>query len=151
MIEKSPFSNLDHIGVIVRDTDMAVDYYQSLGIGPFELMNISAKDRKLRGKPIGLDSFKLKEKWGKMGSIGLQVIQPIEGEFIWKEFLETKGEGVHHLAFSVNDIEKEEAKMLEKGVEAVYSARFQGGGGAAYFDTAKVGGVLIELVQWSPE
>ncbi len=35
MTEQLPFSKVDQIGVIVRDIDKAVEYYQSLGIGPF--------------------------------------------------------------------------------------------------------------------
>ena len=45
----------------------------------------------------------------------------------------------------------EEAKLAEKGLTSLYSCKFEDGGGAAYFDTGKVGGVLFELIQWPPE
>ena len=153
MTEKSAFSKLDHIGVIVRDADKAVEYYQSLGIGPFVLIadKINIIEKRVRGKPIPLDGMINKEYNGKMGSLQLQVLQPVAGDYYWKEFLETKGEGIQHLGFSVDDIDKETAKMEEKGFEVLYRSRFKGGGGATYFDTGKVGGVLIELLQWPPK
>ena len=50
--EKSPFTRVAHIGVVVRDMDKAIAYYQSLGIGPFEpFKSIVAIERKMLGKP----------------------------------------------------------------------------------------------------
>ncbi len=149
MVEKLPFQKLDHVGIIVRDLDQAVKYYESLGIGPFEpSKGIVYKERRVMGKPVPLDSIKIVTKIGYIGPIYLQVTQPVSGESIWKEFLEKKGEGVQHLGFLTDDIEREETRLAQKGIKAVYSSRFQNGGGAAYFDTGKVGGVLFELVQW---
>jgi len=36
MTEKSPFSKIDHVGILVKDLDKAIEHYQSLGIGPFQ-------------------------------------------------------------------------------------------------------------------
>ena len=108
MTEKSAFSKLDHIGVIVRDADKAVEYYQSLGIGPFVLIadKINIIEKRVKGKPIPLDGMLNKEYNGKMGSLQLQILQPVTGDYYWKEFLETRGEGIQHLGFSVDDIDK---------------------------------------------
>lgn len=146
----SLYSNFDHIGIVVRDMDKAIKYYQSLGMGPFEPSPypVAAVERKVRGKRIELNSIKLIERLGRAGPVVLQVIQPVEGETTWKEFLETKGEGVQHIGFRVDDIEKEEARLVAKGIKPLYSSRFKNGGGATYFDTGEVGGVLIELIQW---
>ena len=150
-MEKSPFSKLDHIGVVVRDFDRAVKHYESLGIGPFlAVEGLSSIERRMYGKVIPIDSFKLKEKNARMGSVMLQLMQPVEGETIWKEFLDKRGEGIQHLGFLVDDIDKEEARMVAKGYTVLYRSRFKGGGGSNYFDTGKVGGVLIELIQWPP-
>lgn len=152
MNENLPFSKVDQVGVIVRDLDKAVDYYQSLGIGPFmPLRPLIYKERKVLGKSVDLNSIKLKIKIAKLGSVELELIQPVEGESLWKEFLETKGEGINHLGFFVKDIDREEAKLVAQGVTVLYRSRFQNGGGAAYFDTKKIGGVLVELIQWPPK
>ena len=151
MKEDSLFSKIDHVGLVVRDIDKAIEYYQSLGIGPFEPPpNVASRERKVRGKPIPVDSIKVKEKSARIGPLLFQLIQPVEGESIWKEFLETRGEGVQHLGFIVDDIEKEEARLVAKGVEPVQTSRFIAGGGYTYFDTGRVGGVLTELIQWPP-
>ena len=152
MKKELPFSKVDQIGVIVRDMEHAVKHYESLGIGPFTpLKNIATKERKVLGKKIDPNAFRLQVLVAKLGSVDLELIQPIEGESLWKEFLDKRGEGINHLGFFVDDIEKEETKLADKGFQVLYSTRFQSGGGAAYFDSGKVGGVLFELIQWPPE
>jgi len=151
-IEKSPLSKVDHVGVIVRDMDKAIEHYQSLGIGPFErLKKVGFAKSEVLGKPIELDAIKIKARIAKMGQIGFELIQPVAGESLWKEFLETKGEGINHLGYLVDDIDKETAELEEKGYKVLWSARFTNGGGAAYFDTRQVGGVIVELMQWPSE
>jgi len=155
MIEESlftKFTKVDQVGIVVRDMDKAIEYYQSLGIGPFEpFKNLDIVERKVRGKPVPLDSIKAKIMLAKMGPVELELIEPVEGESLWKEFLETKGEGIQHLCFFVDDIDREEVKLIEKGFTVLYRSRFKNGDGGAYFDTGKVGGVLIELSQRAPE
>ncbi len=147
-----PFPKLDHIGVIVRDMDKAIQHYQSLGIGPFEhVKNIVPLDRRIWDKPTKLEDIKLKIRMAKMVPVNIELIQPVAGESPWKEFLDSKGEGISHLGFYVDNIEEEMAKLKQKGFRALMSAQFKYGGGAAYFDTAGVGWGIIELVQWPAE
>ena len=152
MSEKSPFAEVTQVGVIVRDLDEAVKYYESLGIGPFEpLKGVVSAKRWVDGKPIDPASFKLRVSIARVGAIDFELIEPGEGKSLWREFLETSGEGINHLGFFVDDIEKEQAELEAKGIKAVYASRFDGGGGAAYFATDEVGGVLFELIQWPPK
>ena len=143
---------VDHIAVIVNDMDRAVEYYESLGIGPFKaLKNIVAITRELRGKSIPIDSIKVDARVAKMGPVDLELIQPLKGESLWKEFLEAKGEGVQHLGFYADDIDMEEAKLVEKGLKVLYKVRFDKGGGDSYMDTSKVGGVILALSHMPPQ
>lgn len=149
---KSLYANPHHMAIVVRDMDKTVDYYQSLGMGPFvPAPPIQITKRTDRGKPIAPGSGKIKEVIGNMGMVRLQLIQPVEGESLFQEFLDTRGEGVHHYAFLVDDIEKEEARFVDKGVEILSSVRVQGGGGHIIINTSETGGVLIELIQAPPE
>jgi len=151
-MEKSPFSKVDQIGVIVRNLEKAIEYYESLGIGPFEpLKGVVSVKRWIKGKEIDPAMVKLRVSVAKMGSVDFELIEPGGGETLWQEFLDTHGEGINHLGFIVDDIEKESARIKEKGVKPIYESRFQGGGGACYFDTAGVGGVLFELIEWPPK
>ena len=61
-----------------------------------------------------------------------------------------QGEGIDHIAFEVDDLEKETEELLKKGFKAISGGKFVAGGGFAYFDTDKVGGVQIELFQTPP-
>ena len=153
MTDNTLYSKIDHVGLIVRDLDKAVEHLQSMGIGPFKpLKKIIRYDTKLYGKPVDPDDIKLGVKMANIGSgVKLELIQPLTGG-PWREFLETKGGGMHHLAFTVDDVDKEVAKLVEKGIAVIYSAKFQGGGVAAYLDTSKLGGLVdvVELVRWSP-
>jgi len=147
--EKSPFSTFDHVGVVVRDMDRAIEYYQSLGAGPFEPVTTPVAEKTFHGKPT--EDYGVKIQMAQLGDIRIELIQPVEGESPSKEFLDSKGEGINHICFSVDDLEKEAAKLAKKGFKVVSSVKFVNGGGNVYFDTGKVGGVLTELLQQPPE
>ena len=146
--EKSPFTRVAHIGVVVRDMDKAIAYYQSLGIGPFQPLDVKSIERKVYGK-IAPDVQNL-SMVAQMGPIQFELIQPVSGESVQKEFLEKCGEGINHLGFIVDNLDKEVTKLIKKGFKVISSGKFKGGGGFAYFNTDKIGGVIMELVQWLP-
>ena len=139
-----------HVSVIVRDMNKAIEYYQSLGIGPFPPFigpsgTTPLTGKKVWGKPVDYN-IDLRHAEGGVGQIQFEVIQPLEGETPVKEFLEKKGEGMHHLGFFVDDLDKETAKMAEKGFMVSQSGETPDVKWA-YFDTDAVGGVVIELMQ----
>lgn len=138
----------DHVGIVVRDMDKAIAYYQALGIGPFETKH---PDRPLPGwAHVGLPSdVEVKIRVADLGTIRLELIQPIKGESIHKKYLDAKGEGIDHICFEVDDINQETENMIKEGFKAILSGRnTQGGGGFTYFDVDQVGGIKFELVQW---
>ena len=141
-------SRFHHIGVVVRNIDKAVEYYQALGIGPFEPSNLVHIDRRIYGTPV--TDVKFAAKGIALGSIGFELVQPVSGETPQKEFLESRGEGINHIAFIVDDIKEAISIMVEAGFKVVSSAKNEGGGGVAFFDTDKIGGVQIELEELPP-
>jgi len=145
-----PASNwkFDHVGIVVRDMDEAIVYYQALGIGPFEIKH---PGRPLPGSArLGLSSdVEIKIRVADLSAIRLELIQPVKGESIHRKFFDAKGEGVDHVCFQVDDIDEETENMIRKGFRVILSGRnTQGGGGFTYFDTDQVGGIKFELVQW---
>lgn len=142
--EKSPFSKLIHVGVVVRDIDKAIKYLSSLGVGASQPSSPPGPmtEALFRGKPV---DWKLKVSFAKIGQSWLELLQPIEGASSLKEFLDSKGEGVHHIAFAVDDLDKEVAKLAKRGVRVLMSGRWAGGG-FAYLETDAVGGIVIELL-----
>jgi len=145
--EKSPFSTVCQIGVIVRDMDEAVAYYQALGIGPFVSPKGAAPilDRQVYGVPA--PDVKNRISKAQMGAVELELVQPISGKSVQREFLEKRGEGVNHLGFLVDDLDREVARLLEQGFGVISSGKLADGLVYAYLDTDKIGGIVFELIQ----
>jgi len=136
-----------HVGVEVKDMDKAVEYYQSLGIatiGPEFISENKALDLIEKGKPAD-PRRKLKIRMAQVGPTTYELIQQLDGESVHKDFMESNGEGISHVAFTVDDLKGELAKLVEKGVSVILCKKDRSG--FAYFDTRKVGNVIIELMQ----
>jgi len=139
---------LRNIVVVVRDIDKTIEYYQSLGIATFEpeiLLNGSDCDYKVNGKtPDPMAKFRI--RFGQIGSLRLELVQPVEGESPPKDLLNRSGDGIYFIAFSVDDLDKETDKLAKRGMKVIFSGKTQNNAFAG-FDTVKVGNVCIELVQ----
>ena len=153
--ESLPISNWKFrgLGIAVEDIDKLVEYYQSLEIGTFgrEVMfdSSSIADFQVNGKPSDT-VVKARTRMLRLGPVVYQFIQPLEGEAIYKEALDSRGEGVNDFIFTVDDLDKETAKLTEKGVPVIRSGNPKTGGAFAYFDIhkdRKVGDILIKLIQ----
>jgi len=123
-----------HIGAIVRDMDEAVRYYASLGIFTFQ-------------PEFGGGTGRARLRMAEMGPNRIELIAPSEGPPLFREFLDAKGEGIHHMAFTVESLDNEIAKLTAKGIPVITSMRRPDGSGIAFFDLRKHGGVVIELMQ----
>ncbi len=141
---------LSHVGVVVRDLDKTVEYYQSLGIAEitpeFILDNNSFTELTMYGKPAD-PKTKIKARFAQIGPVRFELLQPAEGESLQKEFLESRGEGIMNIAFAVDDIERETAKLVEKGIKVILNAKFKNGVVLTFFETRKVGNVIVQLIQ----
>jgi methylmalonyl-CoA/ethylmalonyl-CoA epimerase len=140
---ESPFSKLIQVGVVVKDLDKVVERLVSLGIGPFTPMTIpDDAEQWFRDKPL---DAKFKISGAKLGEIVLELIQPVEGKSPHQEFLDSQGEGIQHIAFAVDDLDREVAKLTKKGVSVLLSANLRNVR-VAYLDLG-AGGLVIELIQ----
>ena len=141
-IGKSPF---DHIGVVVRNMDKAIEHFESLGIGPFEELKESPIKERIRVGKSRVDDIRLKVMVAPLGPVRLEVIQPLKGESVHQKFLDDKGEGLQHLCFHTDDLEGDHAKLTDMGYKMIHGARFEDGGGSYYYDTGRVGGITVEI------
>ncbi len=149
---QTPFTRFDQVGMVVRDIDKAMETYRSLGLGPFSAFgNTAIVEKRVNGTIVPPDSIRAKIMMAKWGAIELEVIQPTAGNSPWQEFLDKHGEGVQHFGFFVDDINREEERMVKQGYRLAYRSRFRNGDGAAYFDVGGMGGVMVELIQRAPE
>ncbi len=82
-----------------------------------------------------------------IGSVAYEFAQPLEKETTYGEFLTRRGEGAYSLDFTVDDLERETARLVYRGVKVVLSGKARNGDAFAYFDTRKVGNLMVKLVQ----
>ncbi|MBE0480662.1 MAG: VOC family protein [Dehalococcoidia bacterium] len=136
----------DHIGLVVKDIDKAVDFYgKAFGLKFDEIAQHQLPpDVITRGKPT---PYTMRVTFAPMGPFRLEMVQILEGESLHTEFLKKKGEGVHHLAYEVADLDKEVANAQSQGLEMICYLKMFDIMAFAYFDNLKTNGVLIELVQ----
>lgn len=140
------WSRTYQVGVVVRDIDRAVEFYERLGIGPFvEGPSAHALERKIYGQDA--PDVKLKGLITQMGPIEFELLQPVAGRGIQAEFLEKHGEGVVHLCAHTDDLDRDVADLTALGYRVISSAVLEDGGKFAYFDTREVGGLVLELFQ----
>jgi len=145
METKSPFSNVIQIGVVVKDMEKAIERLTALGMGPFEHRLIPPDATETyRGEPFKPNE-RLKISVSNLGNTEIELIQPTEGGSPHKEFLDSMGEGVQHIACLVEDVDKEVDELIKKGVTVLLRSRRKNGG-VAYLDLG-VAGLIVELVQ----
>jgi len=129
------------MGVATKDLDKAVEYYRSLGIAevyPEVLINNDSSSD---------SGVKARTRKVMVGSICYEFSQPLEAENVYGECLTGRGEGVYSLDFKVDELLKEKSRLEYKGVKTVLSGKLENGDTFAYFDTRKVGNLMIKLVQ----
>ena len=143
---------IDQICVVVKDIKASMKHYWNLfKVGPCDVYTLAPPeltDTTVRGKP---KPYSMKIALTTVGHLALELIQPLEGESIYKEFLAEKGEGLHHIAcFKVDDIDGVIKNLEGEGVGVLQSGRWQGGY-FAYMDTEKALGMVVELVKRTRE
>ena len=150
MQENHAFSKPHHICIVVKDIEKTRSYYESIGIGPWvdypplvEYTKLNVIDEK--------GFFDTRFVYTHIGNLQLQLAQPGEGRTIYKDFLETKGEGVFHIGFEVDDIESAENRLKEDEIKVLASGRRDDGSGFSYLDTREQAGVTLLVRQTKKE
>ncbi len=130
------FVGMDHVGIAVKNLDEAIHVYCDL-LG-FKLLGVHVlTERKIK---IALISTG--------GETQIELVQPLDVESTVAKFLETRGEGIHHFAVRVEDIEAALADMKKNGVTLIDEKPRVGAEGkrVAFVHPKSTKGVLLELV-----
>ena len=135
---------LTQVGVVVKDVEKVVERLGELGIGPFDKMALPPEREEYFREKRMYAEFDIRGT--RMGNVQLELIQPLEGDSPHREFLETKGEGIQHVMYQVDNLEETVKELTDKGVEVLLRAKFPGGRGVAYVDLG-VSNIVIELSQ----
>lgn len=134
------------LGYVVSSVDQACRFYESTyGVGPFQVFDeVNMDGAILRGRPI---DTRIKVALAKSDAIEIEFIETLQGKNPYTEFLEAKGEGIHHLAYMVDDLDRWKRAFAAKGLEPIFH-HDMGVMDFAYFDTSRVGGLMLELLHW---
>ena len=127
---------IDHIAIAVNDIDEAARFYT----------NILQLD--LSGVEI-VTAQKTKVGFLKIGESNIELIQPASNDSPLVKFLETKGPGIHHICFEVDDIHREVEELKKRGARMIDETPRPGAHNTrvAFIHPKTSGGVLIELNQ----
>ena len=150
--ESSRLRYLVQVGVVVRDLKKTVETFSStFGIGPWQYFVWPLHRADMKGEYRGESGgFRFAAALIRLGHVELELIQPLEGDSIYREFLKEKGEGLHHIRFDVSDLDEAVQSWMDDGVKVI-----QSGTGLrpdtrwAYLNTAELpgfGGIIIEVL-----
>jgi catechol 2,3-dioxygenase-like lactoylglutathione lyase family enzyme len=141
----SPFCLLHHVCIVVRNLASAVTYYESLGVGPWtDFPSLEAFRQELQVPDV--EAFMgLRFRFCNLDNVQLQLCEPGPGGSPQRAFLETHGEGVFHLGFTVPDLDAAEAGAAGLGLAPWMRGRLPDRTGFTYFDTRKDAGVALEI------
>jgi len=97
---------IEHIGIAVKNLDEAIAYYENvLGLKCYAVEEV--KDQKV------------KTAFFKVGQTKIELLESTDPEGPVGKFIEKRGEGVHHIAFSVKDLPEILKQVEQKGVELI--------------------------------
>jgi len=127
---------INHIAIAVSNIEKAAEFYQDvLGLSLSDVEVVAAQ--------------KTKAGFLRIGETNIELVQPSEPDSPLVKFLETKGQGIHHICFEVDDVEEEVNAFLEKGATMVDQKPRPGvhQTKVAFVHPKSSSGVLIELCE----
>jgi methylmalonyl-CoA/ethylmalonyl-CoA epimerase len=129
---------IDHIGIVVKNLEKSLQPYQ-------ELLGLPLKER----EELELKGSNYKIAFLPISGVNLELVETDSTTGIAAEFLRDHGEGIHHMAFEVEDLDKMMEELQSRGVRFVWDKPLQGSRGSrvAYFKPEEFNGIYIELVE----
>ncbi len=126
---------LDHIGIVVRDLQEALEVYESaLDLPLKEIVEIADQEVRVAFLPLGESNVEL--------------VQPISDDTGIARYLEKRGEGIHHICIEVEDIEAALSRLRDHNVQLIDQQPRQGAHGwVAFIHPKGAHGVLLELIE----
>ena len=136
MTSKAPCvaRHINHVCMAVRDIDATLAFYQKVfGTGKAEVEEI--EDQGVKASLV------------RVGGSQLEFIQPTDPNGSVARFIESKGEGMHHICFEVADVQQTLDRLDAEGIQLIDKSPREGlSGTIAFLHPRATGGVLIELV-----
>ena len=127
---------IEHLGIAVKDLEISNNLFgKLLGSAPY--------------KTEAVDSENVNTSFFPIGQSKIELLHATSADSAIAKFIEKKGEGIHHIAFAVNDIEKEVERLIGEGFQPISEKPKRGADNKLvfFFHPKTTNGVLIELCQ----
>ncbi len=124
---------VSHLGIAVKNLDEAIKFYESLNLRLEKVEEVPSQKVKVAFFPVG--------------DVRIELLQATSDDSPIAKFIEKKGQGIHHLAFATDDLEKELKEIEEKDIRLIDKKPRPGAHGAqiAFLHPKSTLGVLIEV------
>jgi len=143
---------LTQVALVVHDIDKSkerfaaffgVDVPPTIEPGEFEITQVQVRGQPAPNAKCRLAFFSVGE------NVSLELIEPNETSSVWRDFLNEKGEGLHHIAFGVKDTDGVIKSCEEFGMELVQKGNYGDGSGCYSYLTGDKAGLpmIIELLE----
>lgn len=129
-------SHIEHLGIAVKSLDEAIPYWENvLGLKCYNIEEVADQ--------------KVKTAFFKVGDVKIELLEATSDDSTIAKFIENKGQGVHHVAFAVNEIENALADVEAQGVRLIDKEPRKGAEGLtiAFLHPKSTFGVLTELCE----
>lgn len=128
--------HIDHIGIAVKNLEEAVETYE-------KILNTSCYKREV------VESEKVETAFFQTGESKVELLGAASPDSVIAKYVEKKGEGIHHIAFEVNNIQKEMKRLQAEGFSLLNETPKKGADNkwVAFLHPKDNHGVLVELCQ----
>lgn len=129
-------NKVEHIGIAVKDLALSIPLFE-------KLLNTTCYKTEL------VESEQVNTAFFKQGDTKIELLESANVNGVIAKFIEKKGEGMHHIAFDVDDIESEMKRLQQEGFILLNETPKQGADNklVCFLHPKSTNGVLIELCQ----
>jgi methylmalonyl-CoA/ethylmalonyl-CoA epimerase len=129
--------SVDQVSYSVKDIDKTIDAWSAIyGMGPWTFRENGGLD--VKGRP-----WKIRMAFTYVGQMQVELVQCTEGRIFQSRFLDTWGEGLHHVGFYVDDVDAMVKELTGKGAKLL----IHDPGNFAYLDAGGPGGAIFEFMR----
>ncbi|MGF1482731.1 MAG: methylmalonyl-CoA epimerase [Opitutales bacterium] len=127
-------TKIDHLGIAVRSLEQTVNYYETV-------LGLKCE------KTEEVASQKVRTAFFDVGGTHLELLEPTAEDSPIAQFLEKRGEGIHHVAFRTDDIEGQLKQAADQGARLIHEVPFEGAADklVAFLHPKSTHGVLTEF------
>jgi methylmalonyl-CoA/ethylmalonyl-CoA epimerase len=151
-LSNSFLGNLIEVCWVTRDHQRTMRGLVELGLGPWRVYTFDSTTVTQRTSAGREADFGIKVCFADVGDMALEIMQPLWGPSIFQEFLDNRGEGIHHLAFDAEGRPWPErlATFAQRGFPLAQSGRFMDANAFAFFATEAATGTTFETYDIPP-